>query len=177
MKDRSTSLLTGLLAALGNLEEPETMSRSTRDAFDVYCRKHWRGLFLTQTCSGSGHQKDNAQNELLGRVKSHMKSKFPELMSGERKSSSFEKIYNGLWEVTVVFSLQRPPLFFSKLEGKLNTHFVGAEHEFVDVIGKEGDPVVVVMPPIVKQSQGSTSKLPFESAASIVVEKGHVDAT
>lgn len=175
--DRYIDLLGGLLAALGNLESTDDVNRSTQDAFDIYCRKHWRDLFLNQmypksTPEKSPRSKQKALNHML---REHMEKEFPELVLSKGEGFTFEKIFNGLWETTVVLSLQRPPLSFSISEPELKTGYMASKHEFVDRLGQEDDPVVVLLPPILKQGRQGSFKGSIELAGKAVVEKGYVD--
>ncbi|GMH39745.1 hypothetical protein BSKO_07643 [Bryopsis sp. KO-2023] len=46
MRDSYIRSLTSMLAALGNIEDLESMTRSTHEAYDVYCKRYWKEMFL-----------------------------------------------------------------------------------------------------------------------------------
>ncbi|GMH40996.1 hypothetical protein BSKO_08906 [Bryopsis sp. KO-2023] len=178
--DRYNHLLHNVLAALGNLECPNQVSRSTHDAFDVYCRKHWKDLFLSHMYPGQNDGSNSASNKknLNLQLRQEMFFEFPSLVGSEGDGANFERIFNGLWESTVVMFLQRPQLRFSVAKKRTVGVYSSMEHEFVDREGKEGDEVVVLIPAITKKSRPCSFKESVNHSAMnapTVVEKGYVD--
>ncbi|GMH41310.1 hypothetical protein BSKO_09220 [Bryopsis sp. KO-2023] len=165
MVNRHKDLLKNALAALGNLETPEHLSRSTRDGFDVYCRMHWRDLFLTQL---------DANNDAASVSESRCKLEafISTFNSGATDLTGLlDAVFNRLWEVTVVMFLQRPQLRFSLIEGESKGVFFRENYEFVEGMGEVGDDLVVIVPPVSKRSVCEESG----SVVWEVVEKGCID--
>lgn len=161
---RYSELLLDTLQALGNLETPEEASRSTRDGFDVYCRTHWRKLFLSRF---------NDDPKLQARQRKIAEKICAFGCDTDEIARLFGEVFDGLWEVAVVMFLQRPQLRLNLDRDPDEVRFSGDDHEFVDLAGGEGDRVVVIFPSIVKRCVDEEQ--PDGGVFWEVVEKGCVD--
>ncbi|GMH39166.1 hypothetical protein BSKO_07064 [Bryopsis sp. KO-2023] len=192
VETRYKELLEGMLKALCNHESLSSLSRSTQEGFDLYCKRYFGMLFAldkAKLCilSDSGRnqgalshslRKDKVVLEGLCSIKENITRDYPQIMNRDLGGpEGFGVIFAMLWRASVLLYMQRPQMQFD-VASDVVTRFSVEYHSSVDLLAKPGNEVVVLIPAILKLSKPPEGKKPKGMKTPpdiILVEKAITD--
>ncbi|CAD7698477.1 unnamed protein product [Ostreobium quekettii] len=186
VQSRYDAILEAMLASLEGTETPENASKMTRSFFELYCRNHWKQLFLGSRAQKQSEAQPEDNTWAADAFKSYCEStNLPnsllldmawQSMSTKGKlqesfvpfESYLWKAFKGFWDASVVMYLHRPKFEFDFDSPPAMVDYNLKLHSIMDGACNKGEKAIVIFPAVIRVLADSEKEI---SAVARVVPK------